>query len=491
MSIRPLGVMKNYTVIEAVGRTLAELLKTEMEDPVQVSIASPGEDYGAPVDENGKELGISRINLFLYRIVESPYAKNNDWVDIGEGKQIPYPLTLDLYYMLNIFTPDKTSNLDEHRIVGDVMRVFHANPIIDPIYYEGTLNPNEPPIGLPWEELKIIHHSLSLEELAAIWHAINHPYRLSIAYEVSAVQIAPPDHKSRRVRRVDSTHVKAVTLRGVPAISRITPERCYAGDFLKIIGEHFESHFLKLYVNDIVITPEATSASEISFHAPASLPPGLYSVMVCNEEGCSEEKRFEEISPFLYRLDPQMKYAEDPDFPKENGKPVYTIWGGNFLTEPPLPLKILATPEGKPELSFSVPQNRIRKQAITWVLDPIPPDLHQGKTTVVIELNGTRKSNALSLEFPKPKIHKVTPETVTDLSQALVITGEYFRDGNTKILLRSIADNTVTELSPLSVKNNSEIRVVLPNTTAKGLYQAFVRVYGAYDSGPHDIKVDI
>lgn len=490
MSIRPLGVMKNYTVIEAVGRTLAELLKTEMEDPVQVSIASPGEDYGAPVDAEGKELGISRVNLFLYRVVESPHAKNNDWVDIGEGRQVPYPLTLNLYYMLNIFTPDKTSNLDEHRILGDVMRVFHANQIVDPIYYEGTLNPHEPPIGLPWEELKIIHHPLALEELAAVWHAINHPYRLSVAYEVSAVQIAPPDHKSRRVRRVDSTHVQAVTVRGVPAISMITPEHCYAGDGLTIIGEHFESDFLKLYVNDILIAPEATSASEISLHVPASLPPGLYSVIVCNEEGCSEEKRFEEISPFLYRLNPQMKYAEDPDFPKENGKPAFTLWGGNFLTDPPLPLKLLATPEGKAEQSFPVPQERIRKQAITWVLDPIPPDIHQRRTAVIVELNGTRKSNTLSLEFPKPKIYKVTPETVTDLSLELVVTGDYFRDGNTKILLRSIADNTVTELAPLSFKNSSELRVALPDTTANGPYQLFVRVYDAYDGGPHDIKVD-
>jgi uncharacterized protein YaaQ len=117
--------------------------------------------------------------------------------------------------------------------------------------------------------------------------------------------------------------------------------------------------------------------------------------------------------------------------------------------------------------------------------------MHQGRTTIVVELNGVRKSNALSFEFPKPNIHKITPETVTDLSQTLVITGEHFRDGNTTILLRSIADNTITELSPLSIKNSSEMRVVLPTTTVKGSYQAVVRVYGAYTSGPHDIKVDV
>jgi hypothetical protein len=489
MSLRPLGIITDYTAIKAAGETLAELLKTEMENPVQISIASPGEDYGAPVNEDGEEVGISRVNLFLYRVEESVYAKNNDWVDMGGGKQIPYPLTLNLYYMLNIFTPDKTSNLDEHLILGDVMRVFHANQIIDPIYYEGTLDPNEPPLGLPWEELKIIQHPLPLQELAAVWHAINHPYRLSVAYEVSVVQIAPPENKGRRVRRVDSTHVKAVTMSGPPMIGLMTPGRCYAGDLVTIIGEHFVSDFLKMYLNEQLIAPHSTSATELTFHVPDGLPPGLYAVKICNEEGCSEEKALEELSPFLYRIDPQMKYVEDPDFPKEGTKPVLTLWGGNFSAVPTQELTILATPEGKPALGpFEVPPERIKQHAVIWALGSNLSDMQAGRTIIEVKLNGARKSNSLSLEFPKPRIYKVTPETITDLSREIVIEGDNFRSGNTKVLLHSLSDDTDTELAPLSVKNSNEVRIVLPALTAAGAYQVTVRVY-SYDSQPHEIMV--
>jgi len=492
MSLRPLGVITNYTAIKAAGETLAELLRTEMENPVQISIASPGEDYGAPVNNRGEEVGISRVNLFLYRVEESVYSKNNGWVDMGGGKQIPYPLTLNLFYMLNIFTPDKTSNLDEHQILGDVMRVFHANQIIDPIYFEGTLDPNEPPLGLPWEELKIIQHPLPLQELAAVWHAINHPYRLSVAYEVSVVQIAPPENKARRVRRVDSTHVKAVILRGAPAIGLITPKRCYAGDLVTITGEYFEGDYLKVYLNEMLITPKSIRASELKFAVPYGLPPGLHVVKICSEEGCSEEEPLEELSPFLYRIDPQKKYIEDSKFPKDvDGNPVLTIWGGNFLTDPSLPLTVYATPQGSPESASDIAPAFVRNHAVTWALKPMPTGMQDRPTTIEVKLNHARKSNALSFVFPKPRVYKITPDTITDLSREIVIEGDNFRDGNTKVYLHPLPAGADFEPASLSFNSINEVRIVLPNTTANRSYEVTVRVYDKYDSQPHTIKVEV
>ena len=108
MALRQIGVINDYTVIEAVGRTLAALLTTEMENPVPITVSSPGEEYGVPVvdDDNGVDLGTNRANLFLYHLTEADHSQNMDWVNVGEGRQIPYPLSLNLYYMLNIFTPN-------------------------------------------------------------------------------------------------------------------------------------------------------------------------------------------------------------------------------------------------------------------------------------------------------------------------------------------------------------------------------------------------
>jgi uncharacterized protein DUF4255/IPT/TIG domain-containing protein len=501
MSIRQVGVISDFTVIEAVGRTLAELLNTEMENPVPVTIASPGEDYGVPVAKNGEELSQSRINLFLYRVEESPFSKNNDWVDTGDGTQIPYPLTLNLYYMMNIFTPDKSSNLDEHRILGDVMRVFHSTPVIDPIYFEGTLNPSEPPFGLPWEELRVAQHALPLDELAAVWHAINKPYRLSVVYEVSVAMISPPAHRSRRVRRVEVTHVKAQPFKGRPVIQDISPRRGYAGDLLAIRGEGFESPFLKIYLNDSVADPVSKTAGELVIRISDKLPPGLYPLKVCSEEGCSETQRFEEMSPFLYRLEPNSLYVEDPDFPKDAlSRPELTLWGGNILTEtPPQPVAVLAVHEGGSEQSFAITSG-LSRNALKWT---IPVGMESGGTVLTISQGGTRVSNELLLTMAKPEVYRVDPDIVTLLPREIVLRGNHFREGNTSVYLSPINAPADSVILSARVKNRSEILCTLPKTRpgtppgapdkdlSNGKYQLVVEVYNKYYSEPFQITVKV
>ena len=491
MSIRQVGVISDFTVIEAVGRTLAELLNTEMENPVPVTVASPGEDYGVPVGTNGEESGQSRINLFLYRVEESPFSKNNDWVDTGDGTQIPYPLTLNLYYMMNIFTPDKSSNLDEHRILGDVMRVFHASPVIDPIYFEGTVNPSEPPIGLPWEELRVVQHALPLDELAAVWHAINKPYRLSVVYEASVAMIAPPAHRSRRVRRVEVTHVKAQPFNGRPVIQNILPERGYAGDLLTIRGEGFESPFLKIYFNDSVVEPESKAIGELVIRINENLPPGLYPLKVSNEEGCSDSHRFEEISPFLYRLEPNSKYVDDADFPEVRE---LTLWGGNFLTEaPPQPVEVHAVHEGGSVKIFPIDSAKLTRNALKWT---IPVGMESGRTVLSILQGSTRISNELLLTMAKPAVYRVDPDMVTFLPKEIVLRGECFREGYTNLYLHAgvytgISDLNVNEIIPVTVKNSTEIACTLSAGLTDGKYQLVVEVYGLYYSEPFKIMIKV
>ena len=494
MPLRQVGAISDYTVIEAVGRTLASLLMTEMEDPVTVTVSSPGEDYGAPIGSDGVELGTSRVNLFLYNVKEAAHLMNMDWVDIGEGRQVPYPLSLQLYYMVNIFTPDKSSNLDEHRILGDVMRVFHANPIVDAIYFEGTLNPNEAPLGLPWEDLKVINHPLPLDDLAAIWHAINKPYRLSVAYETSLAMVQPPEHQARRVRRVDVTHVTATPLRGAPVIGSLSPEGAYAGDGVTISGENFGSPYLKVFLGGERIQPEAVSPGEITLTVPVGYPPGLYWIQVSNEESSSNQVRFEEISPFIFRLDPQLSYTEDNDFPRTTaGTPQLTIWGGNFLTDPPTAVEILATPEGNATSTHVIAPADVGRNNIRW---EIPMAMRSGRTRLVVRQNGLRESNPVILEIPQPQIYRADPDPVSTLPQQLTIMGDHFRSGgsNTDLFvhagpLNDIADLDPGEIVPIEVVSDTQIRTTLPGTLANGSYQLVVRVYDTYHSAPQAITV--
>lgn len=494
MPVRQIGTISDYTVIEAVGRTLASLLMTEMENPVMITVSSPGEDYGVAVGSEGEELGPSRVNLFLYHVKEASHSINMDWVDTGDGSQIPYPLSLQLYYMLNIFTPDKSSNLDEHRILGDVMRVFHANPIIDSIFFEGTLNPNEEPMGIPWEELKIIHHPLPLDELAAIWHAINKPYRLSVAYETSVSMIHPPSHRSRRIRRVDVTHVKARPFRGAPGVDRIDPESGYGGQPITIHGQGFDSPFLKVLFNGVRVKPDSIASTRIVLTLPTGTPPGLYWIEVRNEEGSSGKIRFEEISPFLYRLSPEKKFTEDPDYPvNADGDPLLHIWGGNFTTDPPVSLELLLGPESGGSSIQLIPAEDYTRNRIQWL---IPAAMREGRTRITVRQDGTRLSNALTLTIPSPEIFRVDPEPISTLPQEMIIMGDYFRTvpASTQLYmhagpLNDYGDLTPAELLSISVVSENEIRTTLPGTVGDGTYLLVVCVYGSYYSLPFEINV--
>ncbi|MBI4650378.1 DUF4255 domain-containing protein [Candidatus Desantisbacteria bacterium] len=497
MSIQQAGAISNYTVIEAVGRTLASLLGIEMENPVAVTVSSPGEEYGVPVNTSGAETGTSRVNLFLYRVEEPAYSKNNGWVNTDEGIQIPFPLTLNLYYMLNIFTPDKGSNLDEHRILGDVMRVFHANQIVDPVYFEGTLNINE---SEPWEELKIILHPLPLSELASIWHAINKPYRLSIVYEVSVAMISPPAYKSRRVRRVEKTFVEAVSIRGIPTIEKIMPVRGYAGDPVIITGENFNSPYLKVYLNDIPVKYEKSTTVNIKFFIPDKLPPGPYYIKVKNEQGSSSAVRFEEISPFLYRLEPAGKYTEDDDFPKnKNGEEILSIWGGNFLNGHSGITAIFD--EGTGESSYNINPDDITNNLITWV---IPSEIKAKKGPILLSFNtqnGLRKSNVIPFDIPHPVIYSVDPEIIStgNLDKEFAVSGNNFRQGETDLYLRKDSKLPLEAITVLDIKilifksmDMKQIKFNLPAgiDLSGEKYYLFAVVYDKYFSMPYEIGIN-
>jgi len=114
------------------------------------------------------------VNLFLFRVTENPFAKNQEWIPVGmEALRYP-PLALNLFYVLTPFASDK---LDEHRVLGEAMRVFYENSIIRGADLQGALGGSD-------EELKLDLCQLSIEDLTRIWNALNRPYRLSVCYEV-------------------------------------------------------------------------------------------------------------------------------------------------------------------------------------------------------------------------------------------------------------------------------------------------------------------
>jgi hypothetical protein len=170
-------------VVSAVSKALRTILwEAFKEDSTTLSIV--GSD-SAIVFKNPTETArdsANRLSLWLYRITENEFVKNQPMVrgDDQDALQFP-PLALNLYYLITPFAP---SGEADHLLLGKSMQVLYSNATV-------LLRDKAENIA---EELRIILCRISLEELTRIWEALQEPYRLSVCYQV-------------RVTRVDARYV--------------------------------------------------------------------------------------------------------------------------------------------------------------------------------------------------------------------------------------------------------------------------------------------
>lgn len=173
--------MSTYQAIAAVSRTLRSLLKDRMEESATVTLAPP--------DVTPSGVTGNRLNLYLYQVTENGSLKNLD---------LPgSPLCLSLHYLLTAYAGDESSldaDLTAQQMLGDAMRVLHDFAIIPPGLHENDdeLQPRilDPVLVGASERVKLTLQPASLEELSKIWTALpQSPFRRSVAYEVSVVQI--------------------------------------------------------------------------------------------------------------------------------------------------------------------------------------------------------------------------------------------------------------------------------------------------------------
>ncbi len=172
--------MSSYTALAEVGESLAGVLWQEIQlDPVvntlidtenKISLKSPA--------DLANDVSV-RLSIYLYRVVEDPYTKNQFPV-MGNGAQLrKAPLTLDLYYLI---TPLVGEPRDQQIVLGKVMQVLYDRAILEGSDLIGSL-------ALANEPLRAILNPVSLEETARVWQALELSYRLSVCYVVRIAMV--------------------------------------------------------------------------------------------------------------------------------------------------------------------------------------------------------------------------------------------------------------------------------------------------------------
>jgi hypothetical protein len=226
----------SYAAIYEVTRALRTLLHRQLvlqmppgSSPV-VTLLPPGDALPA----------VAGINLYLYRVVESPFTRNDPW----RGDRVTPPsdqpaLGLQLYYLMTPLgaRPDDASfelGDDAHTMLGIGMLAFQENSVLNDVHLPELHLPGvdvpafDADIVLPafllnsYEQVKITLAPIGLEEISKIWAAINQPYRLSVAYEVSLVELTPTVPPPIGSGIVQFTGVTVITT-DPPRLTALTP----------------------------------------------------------------------------------------------------------------------------------------------------------------------------------------------------------------------------------------------------------------------------
>jgi hypothetical protein len=260
--------MSAPTAIGMVSESLRNLLVGEMTltPPVDVTILAP--------DEAG---GDRRINLFLYKIHESAALKNLDWqVKQGESTQlVPPPLSLTLFYLMTPYALNDplTGNTTAHEILGEAMRVFAEHPIVPQDYLV-------PGLEEATEHIQIMLNTLDLEELSRVWGTFSQPFRLSVLYEVSVVQLDMLVERpmAKRVQQVGVSDVRAPFL--PPVVGHIEPLSGPAGTVINLHGQHLAGWRAYVTIMGRMLTPQDLTGDTFQVAVPGDLPVGFYEIQI-------------------------------------------------------------------------------------------------------------------------------------------------------------------------------------------------------------------
>src|SRR5438105_15366976 len=115
--------------IREVTKAMRELLLAGVTAGLKVTLLPPGE----PLPTTG-----SGVNLYLYRVEESPFFKNRPWPgDRGGNTPQPFPaLSLDLFYLLTPFGTLTADDLDDpaQLALGEAMVTFQRHPMLNHVH---------------------------------------------------------------------------------------------------------------------------------------------------------------------------------------------------------------------------------------------------------------------------------------------------------------------------------------------------------------------
>ncbi|MEP0777105.1 DUF4255 domain-containing protein [Microcoleus sp. ZQ-A2] len=284
----PRTAMSNYLAIATVTATLQRTLQATVQvdvDGARVTTVRP-DSVGSGTPETG-------VNLYLYNVAHNPAWGNADLRTRNSDREfLKRPLVaLDLHYLISCYGNE--NELEPQRLMGSVVRTFHARSVLTREVIEDTVADStysylaDSNLADQVETVKLIPLSLSMDELSNLWSVfLQTPHSLSVAYEARVVLIESDDIPQRalpvRERRFFAAPNQPQIEQVIPQAGRLQP--ILADSTLIIQGQRLQSNITLLSIGGVKITPQQVSTNQIvlplSLLPQGSLRPGVQSLQV-------------------------------------------------------------------------------------------------------------------------------------------------------------------------------------------------------------------
>jgi len=260
--------MSQSTAIGSVSALLKDLIidKKDQNINFNVTILAPDQGETPP-----------RVNLFLYKIQESPTLKNMDWqvkTDDATKTAAP-PLSLNLFYLM---TPYAADDPTAHAILGEAMRVFYEYATVP----QDILDNND--LQDAREQISIIQHNVDMNELSQIWGTFNNkPFRLSVMYEVSVIQLDQSAEAEKPIPKlVRETRITEIKVPyHPPVVNHIDPVSGQSGTTVTFFGQNLAGWKVYARISDIILLEGQTlEGKQFTVDIPDELSAGFHQIQV-------------------------------------------------------------------------------------------------------------------------------------------------------------------------------------------------------------------
>lgn len=178
---------------ETLRELLTQTLPPALVEQVTISFATPDDQFPPT------SVTLPALNLFLYDVQENRELRSNEWRvkrgSDGMATKRPPPVRVNCSYLVTAWPSESAPQPaeDEHRLLGEVMKVLLRYPTIPAEVLQGDLQGQEPP--LPTISL----NPGRLQSVGEFWQALGGKPKAALNYTVTlgvdvheAVEIGPP-----------------------------------------------------------------------------------------------------------------------------------------------------------------------------------------------------------------------------------------------------------------------------------------------------------